>query len=137
MSARVDPASVGDVGKPHRACAVLCYLKIVAEQAALEGQRPDRLEQRIAELLARSHHVPLDEKHIKVAVIVVVQQTDAGRHDLREVEFARHAVEVHEVEAGGVGLIGEPIVRAARVRSRGASLWRRAAALRGGSAADE
>src|SRR5262245_4291589 len=117
MSQRLDPASVGDVCKAHRARAILCYLKIVAEQAALERQRPHGLEQRIAELLARSHDVPLDEKHVEVAVVVVIQQTNSGRHDFWEIEFARHAVEMDEVEAGSVGPIGEPIVRVTPVRS--------------------
>src|SRR5262249_30844687 len=42
----------------------------------------------------------LYEKDVQIAVVVVVEQGDAGAHHLREVEVAGRAVDVREGEAG-------------------------------------
>ena len=82
-------------------------------------ERPLRREQRVGQRL-RAEHLPLHQVDVEVAVVVVVEQRDAGRHDLRVVELAGHAVEVDEVETGrgvrpsvnhiasGAGLAGVP-----------------------------
>src|SRR6185369_5273992 len=58
---------------------------------------------------------PYDED-VEVAVVVVVEQRDARRHDLRVVELAGHPVEMHEVEAALLRAFSEEFGRG-RVRS--------------------
>ena len=64
----------------------------------------------------------LHQVDVEVAVVVVVEQGDAGRHDLRVVPLARHAVEVDEVEAGLFGALDEPLrrLRAGRLAPKSA-----------------
>jgi len=55
--------------------------------------------------LARPEHRALNQVQVEVAVVVVIQQRASLSGHLHEIEFAGHAVEVHEVEArlpGGV-----------------------------------
>ncbi len=80
-------------------------LQIVAIEPAFERQGTSRRHERLTERLSGSEHLTLHEEHVEVAVVVVVEQADARRHDLGVVELAGHAVEVHEVQAG----IGCPI----------------------------
>ena len=102
----IDPALLGDVGEVQRPRAVGVHDQVVPEQAILE--RRVRLEHRLAERLA-AQHLSLHEVDVEVAVVIVIEQRDAGRHDFRIVELARHAVEVHEVEAGRFGAFSEPL----------------------------
>jgi hypothetical protein len=87
-------------------------LRLVAEEPVL--QRPLRLERRVGERLPGTEHLPLHDVDVEVAVVVDIDQADAGSHDLRVVELPRHAVEVGE--------------RQARVRRRLDEPWRAATA---------
>ena len=60
---------------------------------------------------ARAERLALHEIHVEVAVLVVVEERDAGADHLGHVELARHAVDVDEVEAGVRGAIDEPVAR--------------------------
>ena len=102
-----DPARGRDVGEAQRARAVCGNLQIVAKQVAVEG--PHGLGFRRAERLLPQHLI-LDDEDVEVAVVVVVEQSNAGRHDLRVIELAGHAVEVGEVEASLFRAIREPAV---------------------------
>ena len=76
----------------------------------------------VLERLLCAEHRALDQVHIEVAVVVVIEQGDAGRHDLGVVPLTRHAVEVDEVEACLFGALDEPL----RLRAgRGAQVSRR------------
>ena len=57
-------------------------------------------ESRVGDGLAGAQHMALIEVHVEVAVAIVVEQRHPGAHVLEGVELARHAVEMHEVEAG-------------------------------------
>jgi hypothetical protein len=67
------------------------------------------LKESLGERLPLAHHLPLHQVGVEVAVIVVVDQPDARRNHFGEIELARHAVEVRELQAGVVGPIGEPL----------------------------
>ena len=58
--------------------------------------------------MPRSEHLPLNEVHVEVAVVVVVEQRDARRDDLGVVEPPGHAVDMDEVETGLLRPIDEP-----------------------------
>ena len=64
-------------------------LQIVPEQPALERQRSRRLRNSACRHLACAQHLALHDEDVEVAVVVVVEQRDAGRHDLGVVELAR------------------------------------------------
>src|SRR5438093_13190665 len=51
----------------------------------------------------------MDDIDIEIAVVVVVEQRDARRQDLRIEKLSRCAVEVDEVEAGFSRAIDEPV----------------------------
>ena len=81
---------------------------VVAEQARAQGTLRRR-QRRVNQLSAE--HVSLNDEDIEVAVVVEVEQRDAGRHDFRVVEVAGHAVEVREGETGLFRPIDEPFHR--------------------------
>src|SRR6266566_3549142 len=81
-------------------------LKVISEQVSLEHAL--RSDVCLAHE-AVSQRLSLNDEHIEVAVVVVVQQADAWRHELGIEHRARHAVEVHEVEAGLCSPIDEPL----------------------------
>ena len=82
-------------------------LQIVAEQPAAQQRRIARREPRGAERLV-SQHPSLNDEDVEVAVVVVVEQRDARRHDLRVEQLARHAVEVNEVQTRLRRQVDEP-----------------------------
>jgi hypothetical protein len=103
----------------ERSRAVGIDHQVVAEQAIL--QLTVRRIDRIAQRLPLPEHLSLDDVDVEIAVVVVVEQRHTGRHDLRVVELAGHAVEVDEVEAGRVRVFSEPIDgRALRIGGRSA-----------------
>jgi hypothetical protein len=59
----------------------------------------------------RAERLPLHQIHVEVAVLVVVEERHARADHLGHVELTRHAVDVHEVEAGVRGAIDEPVAR--------------------------
>ena len=85
-------------------------LQIVAEQASLQRQRvPGRRNRGLAHRPLRGKHPPLREIDVEVAVVVVVEERNAAREHLGEVELARHAVEVGKGQTGLGGAIDEPV----------------------------
>jgi hypothetical protein len=92
----------------QRSLPVRANDEIVSEEAIPEWTcwRKRGLLQRLL-----TEHRALDEVHIKVAVVVVVEQRDTGRHDLGVILFTRHAVEVDEVEARFLGALDKPFLR--------------------------
>ena len=107
ISARVDPAPGGHVGESQRAAAVGVNLQIVPKQAASQRRGITRREQRIGERLF-SQHLSLDDEDVEVAVVVVVEERDAGRHDFGVIELAGHAVEMREGQPGWRSGVGKP-----------------------------
>jgi hypothetical protein len=65
----------------------------------------------ILQRLPRTEHLALNEVDVEVAVVVVVEEADAGRHDLGIIDLTRHPVEVDEVEPGLPGPFDEPFSR--------------------------
>ena len=61
--------------------------------------------------------IDLHHEHILVAVVVEIEDGDARRDDLGVIEFARHAVEVREVQTRACRLISEPRLRRLRCPS--------------------
>ena len=102
----IDAAFIGDVGEMKRARAIFVEDEIVAKQAIF--QRTLRREQSIGDRPVGAKHLSLGHVYVEIAVVVVIDQRDAGRHDLGVVELARHAVEVHEVESRRLGPLAKP-----------------------------
>ncbi|MBM3818737.1 MAG: hypothetical protein FJW14_06965 [Acidimicrobiia bacterium] len=102
----VDAAGVGDVGEPQQGRPVRRGREIVPEETVARNSA--RRKHRLLGGLARAKHLALDEIHVQISVVVVVEQADTGPHDLRVVELAGHAVEVHEVEPRRGGPLDEP-----------------------------
>jgi hypothetical protein len=61
--------------------------------------------------LSRSEHLSLDDIHVEIAVVVVVEERDAGWKDLRIKKLPRGTVEVNEVESCFQRPIDEPLAR--------------------------
>ena len=104
---QANPALGSDIREPDRVRAVGVRDGIVSEQS-------------VASPLGRpvgSQQVPLRDVDVEVAVVVVVEEADARRHDLRVVEAARHAVDVREVEAGRLGDVRKPLRSRGRYRA--------------------
>ncbi len=101
------PLDSRHVGEPHRPGAIRLDNEVVAVQtiAGHLGRRYQRS--------ASPERRPLHEKRVQVAVVVVVEERRAWRHDLRLVKPAGHAVEVHEIEAKLASAVGEPVFPAA------------------------
>ena len=109
VPARVDAALLRDVREPRDADSIGLQEEIVAVQAPRGRQRSLRREQGLIGRLVRSEHLSLDEVDVEVAVVVVVEQPGPRRHDLGNVERARRAVEVDEVEAARNRGVDEPV----------------------------
>ena len=115
----IDPARGRHVGEPQRARPVRtrppgrCG---TAGRRAAPGGRGARG--------GRPEHAALHQVDVEVAVVVVVEQRDARRHDLGLVEPAGHPVDVDEVEAARRGPVDEPL-RFAGGRCRRVALERR------------
>ena len=92
-------------------------LQIVSVQPASKGPGILWRKQGVAERLARAEHLSLNEVHVQVAVVVVVEQRHARAENLGHVESARHAVEMPEVETRVVGTVREPFSVGCRLRS--------------------
>ena len=122
VAARMNAARCGDVGEMERPRAIRLDFEIVAIQPVAERSGRRRNQGR-----AVAEHFALHEIDIEIAVVVVIEQRDARRHDFRLIELAGHAVEVHEVETDLVRAIGKPFARLL-VGSTGAGWLRRAAA---------
>ena len=133
---RVYAARFGDVREMQHARPVGQHAQIVPVKAPLERQR-GRLDRRLAQRLPFAQHLPLDDVHVEVAVVVVVQQRDARRQHLRKIEFSRHPVEVGEPQAGLLGPIDEPIDGIAIHGSRSGRLSRAGATLIGATCGQE
>ena len=80
--------------------------QVVAKQAV--AKRVARGKDGILQRLARPEHLPLDDIDVEIAIVVVVEQADAGGHDLGVIDLPGHAVEVDEVEPGLPGALDEP-----------------------------
>ncbi len=102
----VDPAWPTHIREVQRSLPVGAHDQIISKKTI-----PEWTSRRIGRVLERllAEHRTLNQVHIEVAVVVVIEQRDAGRHDLRVVLFAGHAVEVDEVEADLRGAFGEPL----------------------------
>src|SRR6185503_15393324 len=87
----LEPAGICDIGESQRARTVGVNLEIIPVQAALE--RNLRRVEGFAERLL-SEHLSLRHEYIEVAVVVVVEQGDAGRYDFWEMKRTSHSVEV-------------------------------------------
>ena len=90
---------VGHIGEVQRARAVRVDLQIISEQPAAQHRAITGRKQRAIDRLG-SEHLSLDDEHVQIAVVVIIEQRHAWRHDLRVVELARHAVEVREHQPG-------------------------------------
>ena len=73
-------------------------------------------------------HLSLHEIDVEVAVVVEIEHPDTGRHYFREIELARHAVEMEEVDTGLLGLLDKPLSRSGTAGSRRGA-WRRIRAV--------
>ena len=100
---RPDAARLGDVGKSHGPCSVGVNLEVGSVQTASKG-----FVAGLGGTLVRPEWLTLNQKDIEIAVVVVVEESHARRHDLGIVELTGHAVDVHEIEAGFSGNVGEP-----------------------------
>ena len=58
----------------------------------------ERARRRGQQRRAGAEHPTLHQIDVEIAVVVVVEERDAWRHDFRLVELAAHAVEVDEVD---------------------------------------
>ena len=108
IAVRLDAAVRGDVGEAQPPRAVR-NAQVVAEQPARERSRNRRRKQRVLRLQLRVEHPSLHQVDVEIAVVVEVEEADAGRNELRVVEAARGAVEVDEVETGRRRLVDEPL----------------------------
>ena len=63
--------------------------EIVAKQPSLERQRSLRLRLRLRQRRVCAEHPALHDEDVEVAVVVVIEQRDARRHDLGVVELRR------------------------------------------------
>src|SRR5439155_17071219 len=72
---------------------------------ASERKRPGWWRRR----LVRSEARALNDIDIEIAVVVVIEEGDAGPQDLWIVIVTRCAVVVHEGEPGLLGAVGEPV----------------------------
>src|SRR5207253_6981870 len=97
-------ARICHVDELQRARAVCIHLQVIAEKPTLERQRTLWGKQG----RASSEDLTLNEKDIKVAVVVVIKHRDARRQMLVVVPLTRHAVEMDEVKAGFFGAVDEP-----------------------------
>ena len=79
----VDTRLLGDIREMQRALAVRANAQVVSIEAILE--RTLRRRQRILDRLSLAEHLALHQVQVEVAVVVVVEQAHARRHDLRVV----------------------------------------------------
>ena len=121
VAAGVDAALRGDVGEVQPPGAIGLDAQIVPVEPIRQRRAAARGGRRRAERLT------LHQIHVQVAVLVVVEERDAGRQHLGHVELTRHAVDVDEVEAGFPGAIHEPVRSG---RRRRVFMWRAAGARR-------
>ena len=83
---RIDAALVGHVREVERPRAVRTHLQVVAKQTSAKRQRSRRRRhQRVGQRFARPEHLALHDEHVEIAVVVEVEERDAGRQDLRVV----------------------------------------------------
>ena len=81
-------ASVTSV-EPQRARPVGANRRSFRYSRPLSGDASRRLRARLAERLSSAEHLSLHEEDVEIAVVVVVEQRDARRHDLGMIELAR------------------------------------------------
>lgn len=99
-----DPAFFRNVNEFERASAIGIAYRIVAVKSAT--QRQLGMKYGLAHV-HRSQHCALDKKDVEIAVVVVVEQCDAGPHHFRIKMETRHAVEMHKVDPGLFGPVAE------------------------------
>ena len=131
VSGRVDSAFVRHIGESERPLVV--DSQVVPVETPLQGERSAVWQHRLVLDGAVAKRTSLYQIHIEVAVVVVVEQASpAGKH-FREVELARHAVEVREGEPEILSSLREPVVTVAFDGITGAGrtrLWRRVGGCR-------
>ena len=71
-------------------------VQVVPEEASFQRQSGAGRKQRILQRLPVAQHVALDQVDVQIAVVVVVEQCDAGRQHFRKVVLTGHPVEVRE-----------------------------------------
>ena len=101
-------ASVTSVNRSVREPSA-CTSRSFRYSRSVSGKGICRRQHGVGQRLARAEHPSLREVDVEVAVVVDVEQRDAGPDHLLEIVLARHAVEVHEVEPHGLGALGEPL----------------------------
>ena len=121
---QVDPAVVIEVSHGHaHAVAVGRQSTLRRDIGEMHGARPIRVHHEVVPIepirqraFRRSEQrrpgpeqSALHEIDVEVAVVVVIEQRDAGPHDLGLIELPGHAVEVDEVDPRRRRLIDEPL----------------------------
>ena len=94
------------------------HLEVVAVKPICQRQWHSGGQESVGQRLAPTNHLSLYQVDVEVAVVVVVEQRHAGTHHFLEVIPARHAVEVHEIEADGLCAVGEPFLSGGTRASR-------------------
>ena len=94
-----DPGRLRHIFEGERAGAVLGDHQIVAVETILEGEALLRRRVGVGDRLAGAQHLTLDQIEVEIAVVVVVQETNAGSADFNDIELAGDPREVEEVDA--------------------------------------
>ena len=123
----LDACLICDLSETQRSRTIGSDREVVAVQAIL--QRSLRWEPRILDRFSLAQHLALHQVQVEIAVVVVVEQPDTGRHDLRVVVLPGHPVEVDEIDPGRRRPLDEPVLVAWLLgclrRRRGRSAARR------------
>ena len=94
----------GDIREMQRAAAVGGGNEIVAEEAT--GRRSASPASRLRRGVERQGRA-LHEEDVEIAVVVVIEERDAGAHDLRQKVVAAGAVDVRKRQTGCCGRFDE------------------------------
>src|ERR1019366_2894217 len=106
-----DPAFFRDVNELERASAIGIVDRIIAVKPAT--QRQLGMKYGLAHVHG-SQHCALDNEHVEVAVVVVVEKRNARPHRFRIKMRPRHPVEMNKIDSGFFGSVAEDLFRRRR-----------------------
>src|SRR5258705_4358221 len=120
VSVRAESRGLSDIGKFQAARAIGVHGEIIPIQTSRAG-----FLRRVSGSVGTEPR-SLENENVEFAVVVVVQEGDAGADDFGIIELAVPAVEMLEAHATRVGCIDEQLLRRRRLRTPGLACVRRA-----------